>query len=37
MFKTRPADPEFWSFEIGTLDIVSDFVLGILDFRCLDK
>jgi hypothetical protein len=33
MFETKPQGLEFWSFEFGTLEIVSDFVLRISDFR----
>jgi hypothetical protein len=29
--------PWFWSFELGSLEIVSDFVLRIWDFLLLPK
>jgi hypothetical protein len=32
MLKTRAQRPWFWSFEFGSLEIVSDFVLRISDF-----
>src|SRR5512136_2331215 len=35
MFKTKPSVPRFWSFEFGSLNIVSDFVLRASDFRFL--
>jgi hypothetical protein len=38
MSKTeRRLGVKFWSFEFGTLDIVSDFVLRISDFQLLRK
>ena len=33
--KQKPSVPRFWSFEFGSLDIVSDFVLRISDFQLL--
>jgi len=36
MFKTEKRwESQFWSFEFGTLDIVSDFVLRFSDFLLL--
>src|SRR4030042_1062845 len=38
MFKTQTRrEPWFWSFEFGSFDIVSDFVLRISDFQLLRK
>jgi hypothetical protein len=33
--KQKPNEVRFWSFEFGSLDIVSDFVLRISDFKLL--
>jgi hypothetical protein len=33
MFKTKLSGSPLWSFEFGSLGIVSDFVLRISDFR----
>ena len=33
--KKKPIGPWFWSFEFGSLQIVSDFVLRISDFQIL--
>jgi len=35
--KQKPTGSRFWSFEFGSLDIVSDFVLRISDFQILRK
>jgi len=35
--KRKSKGPWFRSFEFGSLDIVSDFVLRILDFQLLSK
>ncbi len=35
--KQKPSGSRFWSFEFGSLDIVSDFVLRISDFQILRK
>jgi len=35
--KQKPCGPLFWSFEFGSLDIVSSFVLRILNFELLCK
>ena len=37
MIKTGIQRPLLWSFEFGSLDIVSDFVLRISDFQILRK
>ena len=35
--KQKPGVSRFWSFEFGSLDVVSDFVLRISDFQLLRK